>query len=346
MASLELNDSVVISDYGRPYIVAELNTSHFGNIETARLMIDRVKEAGCDCVKFQSWSSDTLYSRNYYDDNPIAKRFIKKFSFSEDELKEVLEYCRACDIAFASTPYSREEVDFLLDECKVPFIKVASMDLTNLQYLKYIAESGSPIVLSTGMGDMDEIHDAINVIAKAGNSRLCILHCVSIYPTSIPKIRLNNIVGLRSEFPDYPVGFSDHSLGIEMPIAAAALGACLFEKHFTLDKEKIGMDNQMAIGFEEMTSLVSCVHNVHEALGGSERVVYPEELEQRDKMRRSVVFKRNLDKGSVLTAEDLDVKRPGTGFPPSRISDLIGASLSCDVEANSLVLESDVLINS
>lgn len=344
MASLDLSDSVEISDYGKPYIVAELNTSHFGSIETAKEMIDKVKEAGCDCVKFQSWSSDTLYSKNYYDENPIARRFIRKFSFSENELKVVLDYCRASNISFASTPYSREEVDFLLEVCKVPFIKVASMDLTNLQYLKYIAESGTPIVLSTGMGDIEEIHNAVNAIVQTGNDNICILHCVSIYPTEISKIRLNNIVGLRSEFPDYPIGFSDHSLGIEMPIAAAALGACMLEKHFTLDKDKIGMDNQMAIGFEEMTSLVSCVHNVHDALGGYERIVYPEELRQRDKMRRSVVFARKLDKDAVLTIEDLDVKRPGTGFPPEKITDFIGAVVSRDVEENSLVLESDVLI--
>ena len=344
MASLELSDSVVLSDYGRPYIVAELNTSHFGNIETAKLMIDKVKEAGCDCVKFQSWSSDTLYSKNYYDENPIAKRFIKKFSFSESELKDILDYCRECNIAFASTPYSRAEVDFLLKTCEVPYIKVASMDLNNLQYLKYIAESGSPIVLSTGMGDINEIHNAVNVIEKAGNNKICILHCVSIYPTEISKIRLNNIVGLRAEFPNYPIGFSDHSLGIEMPIAAAALGACMFEKHFTLDKEKIGMDNQMAIGSEEMTSLVSSVHNVHNALGGYERIVYSEEIKQRDNMRRSVVFSRELHKGSKLTLEDLDVKRPGTGFSPDKISDFVGAILTCDVEENSLVLDSDVLM--
>jgi sialic acid synthase SpsE len=345
MASLELSDSVVLSDYGKPYIVAELNTSHFGNVETAKLMIDKVKEAGCNCVKFQSWSSDTLYSKNYYDENPIAKRFIKKFSFSESELKEVLNYCRACNISFASTPYSREEVDFLLKTCEVPYIKVASMDLNNLQYLKYIAESGSPIVLSTGMGDINEIHNAVNVIEKAGNNKICILHCVSIYPTEISKIRLNNILGLRTEFPDYPIGFSDHSLGIEMPIAAAALGACMFEKHFTLDKEKIGMDNQMAIDSEEMTSLVSSVHNVHKALGGYERIVYPEEMQQRNNMRRSIVFAKQLTKGTELTLAELDVKRPGTGLSPDKITNLIGATLTRDVEENTLVLDSDVLIN-
>ena len=344
MASLELNNSLILSDYGKPYIVAELNTSHFGKLETARLMIDKVKEAGCDCVKFQSWTAETLYSKNYYDENPIAKRFIKKFSLSPLELEEVLHYCRSRNIGFSSTPYSRDEVDFLLKKCNVPFLKVASMDLNNLQYLKYIAESGSAIVLSTGMGDMDEIYRAVNTIVKAGNKNICILHCVSIYPTETSKIRLNNILGLRKEFPDYPIGFSDHSLGIEMPIAAAALGACMFEKHFTLDKEKIGMDNQMAINSEELTSLVSSVHNVHQALGGYERIVYPEELNQRKNMRRSIVFSRSLDKGTELTLDDLDVKRPGTGYLPERITDLVGAILTRDVEENTLVRSSDVLM--
>ena len=142
MASLELNDSVILSDYGKPYIVAELNTSHFGKVETAKLMIDKAKEAGCDCVKFQSWTADTLYSQNYYDENPIAKRFIKKFSLSPLELEEVLHYCRSSNIGFSSTPYSCDEVDFLLKKCDVPYLKVASMDLNNLQYLKDIAESG------------------------------------------------------------------------------------------------------------------------------------------------------------------------------------------------------------
>jgi sialic acid synthase SpsE len=344
MASLELNDSVILSDYGKPYIVAELNTSHFGKLETAKLMIDKVKEAGCDCVKFQSWTADTLYSQDYYDENPIAKRFIKKFSLSPAELEEVLHYCRSSNIGFSSTPYSREEVDFLLEKCKVPYLKIASMDLNNIEYLKYIAGSGSAIVLSTGMGDMDEIYRAVNTIVKAGNDNLCILHCVSIYPTDTSKIRLNNILGLRKEFPNHPIGFSDHSLGIEMPSAAAALGACMFEKHFTLDKEKIGMDNQMAINSEEMISLVSNVHNVHQALGGHERVVYPEELKQRKIMRRSVVFADSLTKGTELTLDDLDVKRPGIGFQPESINDLVGAILTRDVEENTLVKSSDVLM--
>lgn len=344
MASLELNNSVIVSDYGKPYIVAELNTSHFGNLETARLMIDKVNEAGCDCVKFQSWTAETLYSQNYLKENPIAKRFIKKFSLSPLELEEVLNYCKSSNIGFSSTPYSRDEVDFLLKKCDVPFLKVASMDLNNLQYLKYMAETGSAIVLSTGMGDMDEIYRAVNTIVKAGNKNICILHCVSIYPTETSKIRLNNILGLRKEFPDYPIGFSDHSLGIEMPIAAAALGACMFEKHFTLDKEKIGMDNQMAINSEELTSLVGNVHNVHLALGGYERIVYPEELDQRKNMRRSIVFSRSLDKGTELTLEDLDVKRPGTGYLPEKITDLVGAILTRDVEENTLVKSSDILM--
>jgi len=344
MASLELNDSTILSDYGQPYIVAELNTSHFGKLETAKMMIDKVKEAGCDCVKFQSWTADTLYSQNYYEENPIAKRFIKKFSLSPLELEEVLNYCRGVNVGFSSTPYSREEAEFLLKNCDVPYLKVASMDLNNLQYLKYLAETGSAIVLSTGMGDMEEIYRAINVIERAGNKRVCILHCVSMYPTETSKVRLNNVLGLRKEFPDYPIGFSDHSLGVEMSIAASALGACMIEKHFTLDKEKIGMDNHMAIDSEEMSFLARSVHNVYNAMGEYERIVYPEEVTQRKSMRRSVVFSRSLEKGAELTLEDLDVKRPGTGFAPDNISNFVGGILTRNVKANTLVVDSDVLM--
>lgn len=343
MASLVLRDSTILSDYGKPYIVAELNTSHFGSIDTAIEMIDKAKEVGCDCVKFQSWSTDTLYSKTYYDENPIASRFVKKFSFSGLTLKKLYEHCRNTGIAFASTPYSRQEVDFLLEKCDVPYIKVASMDLNNSHYLRYIAETGAPIVLSTGMGDLEEIRRAVETIEKAGNNNICILHCVSIYPTDYPSIRLNNIVGLREEFPDYPIGFSDHSLGTELPTAAVALGACMLEKHFTLDKTKIGMDNQMASEPEEMTLLVRHAHNVHIALGGRERIVSPEETEQRKIMRRSVVYARDMEEGSKLTLDDLDVKRPGTGILPERIEELVGARLLRGVEADTLVSESDIL---
>ncbi|MEK9727149.1 MAG: N-acetylneuraminate synthase family protein [Candidatus Margulisiibacteriota bacterium] len=341
MASIQFRNSEIIADYHQPYYVAEINTSHFGDINLAKEMIEKAKDSGCNCVKFQSWSSESLYSETYYKENPIAKRFVKKFSFSEDDLSELIKHCNAIGISFSSTPYSNREVDFLANEKSVPFIKIASMELNNIPYLSYIAKTGIPIVLSTGMGDMDEIKTAIKVIENEGNKNICILHCVSIYPPDIKTIRLKNIIGLRNEFPSYPIGFSDHSTGVEVSTAAVALGACLIEKHFTLDKTRIGMDNQMAAEPEEMTKLVSHCNNVQIAMGDLERIVSSEELAQRQNMRRSVILNKNLSAGTKINLDDLDVKRPGTGFPPSKIRDLVGKVLVKDVLADTLLSEGD-----
>jgi sialic acid synthase SpsE len=341
MASCILRDSTVIGDFLEPYVVAELNTSHFGSMETAKKMIDRAKEIGCSCVKFQSWSADSLYSKTYYDKNPIAKRIVQKFAFSEEQLIEAAQYCKEREIAFASTPYSPAEVDFLIEKCDAPYIKVASMDLNNYPFLEYIASCGVPIVLATGMGTMDEVRRAVTTIENAGNQNICLLHCISIYPPELSTIRLNNIKGLREEFPNHPVGLSDHSLGTEIATAAVALGACMVEKHFTLDRTKIGMDNQMATEPEEMAQLIKHCKNVHIALGETGRIVFPAESEQRKKMRRSVVAARDLPSGTVLTKTDLSAKRPGTGFPPGKINELVGKVLIRDVKEDTMIVDSD-----
>ena len=222
MNEIKFNDEKKIKNFGKPYIVAEMNTSHFGKLKMQKKMVLAAKESGCDCVKFQSWTTQSLYSKTYYDENPIAKRFVKGFSFDEMQLKELSDYCKSIGISFASTPYSKEEVDFLADICEVP-LKVASMDLTNHSFLDYIGKKNVPIILSTGMSDMNEIREAIRVLEGTGNQMICVLHCISIYPPEISTIRLNNIAGLRKEFPMYPIGFSDHSIGIEMPVASIAL---------------------------------------------------------------------------------------------------------------------------
>jgi len=343
MARCSLSDGTVLDDFERPYIVAEVNTSHNGNIATAKEMIRQAKESGCSAVKFQSWSQESLYSRTYYDENPIAKRFITKFSLSEDELLELAGYAREWGIAFSSTPYSRREVNFLLEKCNVPYIKVASMDLNNYPFLEYIAKTGAPIVLATGMSDMEEIRKAVATIEKTGNRNLCLLHCISIYPPEIKTIKLNNIQGLRQEFSEYPIGFSDHSIGTEMASAAVALGAAMIEKHLTLDKSKIGMDNQMATEPEEMARLVQSCWNVQLAMGGTQRVVLEDELEQRKKMRRSIIVTRDLKAGSILQKEDLDSKRPGTGLPPEKMEELVGKKLTRDVDADTLIFKNDLL---
>ena len=342
MRKVILRNNKILENYGEPYFVAEFNTSHNGSIDTAKKMIHKAKDIGCDCVKFQSWSTESLYSKTYYDDNPIAKRFVKKFALNESELLNLAMYCKEVGISFASTPYSKQEVDFLIDQCDVPYIKVASMDLVTYPFLEYIAHKNLPIMLATGMSDLKEVKKAIYIIEKAGNNRICILHCISIYPAEISSINLNNILGLREEFPDYPIGFSDHSLGCEMPVASISLGAAMIEKHFTLDKTKIGMDNQMAMEPEEMRAMINQCRNVHIGLGNKGRIVSKAEMEQREKMRRSIIIKHDMTAGTIIQPEDLDMKRPGTGIPPEDLKDLIGKKLKNDKIRDSILYNNDI----
>ncbi|RKJ53448.1 N-acylneuraminate-9-phosphate synthase [bacterium 1XD42-1] len=342
MADIKLRNSGVLSDYGKPYIVAEMGTNHNGNMDKAKKMIDAAKESGCNCVKFQSWTSDTLYSKTVYEANPIAKRMVDRFSLSEKQLWEAAEYCSMVGIDFSSTPYSKQEVDFLVDNCKAPYVKIASMDLNNYPFLHYIAKKMVPIILSTGMADLDEIHKAVNTIYKTGNYQLCLLHCVAEYPPMIETIHLNNINTLRKEFPDCPIGFSDHSKGVEISTAAVALGTCLIEKHLTLDKSAPGWDNKMAMEPDEMRQLVQNCTNVFIAMGTDKRIIAQGELEQRKIIRRSIVAAHDLCAGTILKLEDLDCKRPGTGLLPERLENLIGMCLVRDIKADEMLKEDDV----
>lgn len=340
--NIKLRSSSIIGENIKPYIIAEMNTSHFGNMETAKKMIEEAKKADCDCVKFQSWSADSLYSKSFYDENPIAKRIINKFALNDDEMTEVAKYCKEIGIDFSSTPYSNSEVDFLINDCDAAFIKIASMELNNHPFLEYIGKTGAPIILSTGMGELKEIKKAVKTIENTGNKNICILHCISIYPCETSTINLKNISGLIKEFPDYLIGYSDHSVGTEMASAAIALGACVIEKHFTLDSSRIGMDNQMASEPDEMTQMVQNCKNVQIALGSPNRTVLFDELEQRKNMRRSVIASKDLKAGSKISIVDLDVKRPGTGIPPEEMKTLVGKILNRDIEANTLIKKSDI----
>lgn len=326
-----------------PYFIAELNTSHFGDIDKAKKMIDLVKVCGGDCVKFQSWSEHTLYSDEYYIQNPIAKRFVKKFSLAEKQLRELSLYSRSIGIDFASTPYSNEEADFLIKECQVPFIKVASMDINNYPFLRHLANLNSAIILSTGMADIDEIVKAVDVLESAGAKNICILHCVSIYPVSSEYVNLNNIKSLQQVFKRQPIGYSDHTLGIDVGIASVALGACIIEKHFTLDKSVIGMDNQMAIEHDELNKMILGSKNVYISLGNTNREVSIEELIQRKKMRRSLIAVIDLNPGDILSEENLGAKRPGTGISVSEWDSYIGKEVNKKIRKDSLISLSDII---
>lgn len=343
MAKCELLDGYVLQDYGQPYFVAEVNTSHYGKVDVAKQMIKAAADAGCHCVKFQSWSAESLYSKTYYDENPFAKRMVSRFAFSEEQLKELADYCKEEKIAFASTPYSEEEVDFLVDVCKAPYIKVASMDLDNEKFLKYIAKKGVPVVLSTGMSTMEEIEHAVKLLKEERVENLCLLHCISVYPPKTEDIHLNNILGLRERYPDITIGFSDHSLGQEMSVAAVALGAALIEKHLTLDRSKIGMDNQMATEPDEMKKMVEACNHVCMAMGSKERVLSQEELEQKVKMRRSIIAVQDIKAGTVIEESMLGAKRPATGLPLEKMKDLIGKTVKNDIIKDTVIYDKDII---
>jgi len=324
---------------GRPYIVAELNSSHRGKIDSAKEMIEAAKACGCDAVKFQSWSAESLYCKDYYVQNPISKRMVSGFSLKPEELLELAQYCNQVGIDFSSTPYSDAEVDFLVETCKAPFIKVASMDVNNLPFLKYIAKKGVPIILSTGMATIEEIETAVNEIEKAGNHDICILHCVSLYPVEAQLVDLNNMVMLKDKFPEHVIGYSDHTIGSEVACASVALGAALIEKHFTLDNKKIGWDNQMATEPADMKDLVDKCHRVHISLGNYDRKLTEKELEQRSKMRRSIVANCDMKKGHTIEEKDLTAKRPGEGIPVNEYKNVIGRVLNRDIQKNQLILD-------
>jgi N-acetylneuraminate synthase len=252
---------------------------------------------------------------------------VRKFSLNEDSLRELSRYTSFKGAEFASTPYSLDEALFLVSECNVPFIKVASMDLNNIPFLAELAKLDVPIVLSTGMGTLSEIKEAVDTIT-AHHEQLVILHCTSIYPTPADLVQLRNISGLQQTFPRIPIGFSDHTLGSNTAIAAIALGACMVEKHFTLDNSRIGMDNQMAAEPDTMKALVDGCHRIHQSLGGTERVLFHQEKQQAMKMRRSLVLKHDLTVGSTLTREDIEAKRPGTGIAPNQLHIVLGKTLA------------------
>lgn len=342
MAECRFLDGKTVSDHGDPYIVAEVNSSHRGDMDVAKQMIEAAAEMGCDCVKFQSWSAESLYSKSYYDSNPIGKKIVKKVALSPDQLREASEHCRKNGISFASTPYSEAEVDLLIEELGAPFIKIASMEINNLRFLRYIGQKHVPIVLSTGMSTMDEIERAVGALEECGAEDIVLLHCVSIYPTILTTVDLNNIIGLRERFPKYPIGFSDHTEGDAAAVAATALGAAVIEKHLTLDRSKMGMDNGMATEPEQFSVLVKKCRDIHIAMGGKDRIVIPEELAQREKMRRSITAARDLPKGHVIAPEDLYAKRPGTGISPDKFDELLGKRINRDIPADTLIMPEDI----
>jgi len=332
-----------------PYIIAEIGANHNGDVKLAKKMIDKAKDCGCDAVKFQSWSKASLFTKNFYKEQNQFKdnnfgtleEMVEKFSLSKKEHIVLKEYCDNKKITFCSTPTTPEEVN-MLDELKVPFFKVASMDLNNLSFLKYIAEKGKTIILSTGMGSLAEIETALNAIYETGNKEVILLHCVAIYPPKDEIINLRNVEMLRKTF-NIPVGFSDHTIGTSIPLAAITLGAKVVEKHFTLDKTMPGWDHAVSANPDEMKVIVEEGKRIVTALGEYRRVVSAKELKQRKSFRRSVVTKQNLRKGEVVKESELNFKRPGTGIRPDEIKYILGRKINKDINEDELIKWEDLI---
>jgi N-acetylneuraminate synthase len=322
-----------------PYVIAEIGANHNGDMALCRKIIDAAVQCRVDAVKFQSWTSSSLISRTGYS-GPLKEEDVKKYELTPAQHKEMAAYCKEKDITFCSSSFAPGEVD-MLDELGAPFHKIASMDLNNLPFLRYVAKKGKPIVLSTGMGTMSEIARAIETIHEAGNEQIVLLHCIALYPPTYPDIHLNNIPMLAEAF-GLPVGFSDHSLGFGATLAAIALGACAIEKHFTIDKMLEGWDHSISADPSEMSVIVKEGQNIQAALGGRARKVSAAEREKARYMRRSVVLKRAMKAGETIKESDLDYKRPGTGIRPDEVPALLGRALAKDMPADEVVSWSDV----
>ena len=345
---IQLTKHKTVFNYSEPYIIAEIGSNHNGDMVIAKELIDSANACGADAVKFQSFTNKSLIAKEEYDRNQSyddgdggkkhfgsLKEMLDKYYLREQQHFELAKYCKMIGISFCSSAFSNSEVD-LLQKLDVPFYKVASMDVNNYQLLAYIAQKQKPIILSTGMATLAEIDNAVKIIENEGNHQIVILHCIAIYPPKIEDINLNNIVMLRKAF-DYPIGFSDHTIGTAIPLASIAIGSCLIEKHFTLDKDMAGWDHAISANPQELKEIVKEGKNVHNSLGTFKRKVSKSEEEKKLKFRRSIVASRNIPKGKIIEVADLDVKRPGTGIPPDKMKYVVGRKVSRDIEEDDLL---------
>jgi sialic acid synthase SpsE len=351
---MKLTERHSVSNFGQPYIIAELGANHNGDMVLAKKLIVEAKEAGADCIKFQSWSKGSIFAKKKYKDNYFIaddyrdrddytlEEIVEEYSISEQELLDMKAFSDEVGIDCTSTPFNKQEADFLVDRLETPFIKVASMDLNNLPFLEYLASKGKPLVISTGLSELHEIDKAIKVIEKAGNKSIVILHCVSTYPPKDEEVNLNNISTLMKAYPEYCVGFSDHTIGIEIPLASAAMGACVIEKHFTLDKNMEGWDHKVSANQEELTSIVDGVKRINKALG-TFRISAPESDEKKAEFRRSIVITKAMQKGEVISINDLDYKRPGTGFSPEMTGFIVGLKVNKDLQEDHILDKEDLI---
>ena len=326
------------------YIIAEAGDNHNGDFNTALKLVDVAKRAGADCVKFQTFVTEEIISKyaemaEYQKKNAGKEEsqfeMVKRLELSFDEFRKIKEYCDRVGIQFLSTPFDLKSVDFL-NELGVPFFKIPSGEITNYPYLIKIAHTGKPVVMSTGMCEPDEILAAINVLEKNGSGEITLLHCNTEYPTPLKDVNLYAMRTMKKMFGK-KVGYSDHTKGIEVPVAAVALGACVIEKHFTLDKNMPGPDHKASLEPDELGRMVKNIRNIEIALGDGVKRVSESERKNIAIARKSIVARRNIQEGEILTEENLAVKRPGTGINPMQWMEVLGTRAVRDFKEDELI---------
>lgn len=329
-------------------IIAEAGVNHNGNIDLAKKMIDVAKDAGADYVKFQTFKADKLVSKsakkasyqkkNFIDVDDSQYAMLKKLELSEEMHVELIAYCEQRGIKFLSTGFDDLSVDFL-DKLNLDLYKIPSGEITNKPYLMHVASKGKPVILSTGMSSLIDIKDALDVLLSLGLSKelITILHCNTEYPTPMADVNLKAMLTIHKEF-DVKIGYSDHTLGIEVPIAAVAIGATVIEKHFTLDRNLPGPDHAASLEPNELKEMVKAIRNVELALSGS-GIKEPSESEQKNVIvaRKSIVAARRIVKGEILSLDNITVKRPGNGISPMLWDHVLGNRAIRDFEEDELI---------
>ena len=314
-------------------IIGEAGVNHNGDLNIARKLIDVAVEAGVDMVKFQTFITEegitgnaekAKYQLSATDKKETQFEMLKKLELDREAHEELIRHCNHKGIRFLSTAFDHPSID-LLNELNIPLYKVPSGEITNLPYLRHIGRMGKPVILSTGMATLKEVEDAINVLRESGTPKgeITVLHCNTSYPTPMEDVNLKGMLTIRDEL-EVKVGYSDHTLGIEIPIASVAMGASVIEKHFTLDRGMEGPDHKASLDPCELKAMVNAIRNIENALGDGVKRPSSSEIKNKSVARKSIVAARDILEGEIFTKEDLVVKRPGTGISPMKWDEIIG----------------------
>ena len=328
----------------RVFIIAEAGVNHNGDLRIAEEMIDIAVKAGADAVKFQTFTAQNLVCMNakkanyqLETTNQSESQFemLKKLELTLDMHKRLIEYCNQKNIMFMSTPFDLESIDMLV-QLGISIIKIPSGEITNYPYLKRIGSTALRVILSTGMSSLDEVKEAIKVLKENGSTDITVLHCNTEYPTPMKDVNLNAMITLERTL-GITVGYSDHTKGIEIPIAAVALGAKIIEKHFTLDESMEGPDHKASIEPEELVEMVKAIRNVELALGNGVKESSESEKKNIEIVRKSIVAARRIKKGEIFSEDNITTKRPGTGISPMKWNDIIGKTAKREFEIDEFI---------